>query len=90
MQENNNIQNGSIIIENRKSINLSGVSECLSFNEETILLETKLGRLVIKGEGLHIQNFNTSTGDLSAEGKIYAVAYTTNDTKQSFFSKLLR
>ena len=90
MQENNNISSGSIIIENRKIINLSGVSECLGFDDETILLDTKLGKLTIKGSGLHIQSFNTTTGELTAEGRIHAVAYTVNDTKQSFLGKIFR
>lgn len=90
MQENNNIISGSIIIENRKTINLSGVSECMGFDDETISLNTKLGKLTIKGAGLHIQSFDTSTGELTAEGRIHAVAYTTNDSKQSFLSKIFR
>ncbi len=89
MQENN-IVSSSIIIENRKLINLSGVSECLGFDDETILLDTKLGKLTIKGSGLHIQNFNTATGELTAEGRIHAVAYTVNDKKESFLGKIFR
>ncbi len=88
--QDNIVTNSSIIIENRKIINLSGVSECIGFDEETILLDTKLGKLTIKGSGLHIQNFNTSTCELTAEGKIYAIAYTANDSKKSFFSKIFR
>ena len=89
MQENNTV-GGSIIIENRKIINLSGVSECLGFDDETISLDTKLGKLTIKGTGLHIQNFNTATGELTAEGRIHAIVYTVNDSKQSFFGKIFR
>ncbi len=90
MQESNNILCGSIIIENRKVINLSGVNECLGFDDETITLNTKLGKLTIKGEGLHIQNFNTATGELTAEGKLHAIAYTVDDTKQSIIAKIFR
>ena len=89
MQENNTVS-GNIIIENRKIINLSGVSECLGFDDETISLDTKLGKLTIKGTGLHIQNFNTTNGELTAEGRIHAIVYTVNDSKQSFFGKIFR
>ena len=87
--EEQNLLSHSIILENRKIINLSGVNECIGFDEETILLNTKLGKLTIKGTGLHIQNYNTQTGELSAEGKIHAIAYTSSDNK-NFFSKLFR
>lgn len=89
MQENNYV-NQSVIIENRKQISLSGVCECLGFDEDTIFLDTKLGKLTIKGNGLHITNFNTESGELTAEGRILALGYTQNDDKKSFFSKLFR
>ena len=89
MQENS-IVNQSIIIENRKQISLTGVSECLGFDEETLLLDTKLGKLTVKGTGLHILNFNTETGELSAEGRIHAIGYTQNDAKNGFFGRLFR
>ena len=44
----------SIIIENRKKLNISGVKDVLSFDDETLLLDTALGRLTVKGEGLQI------------------------------------
>ena len=36
---------GNIILENRKKITLTGVDEVISFDEEKILLNTKLGAL---------------------------------------------
>ena len=64
--------NHNIIIEDRKKLTLSGVKDVISFDDETLLLETALGRLTVKGAGLHIVNFDTASGDLFAEGKIYA------------------
>lgn len=86
----NNIINQSILIENRKQISLTGVCECIGFDDETILLDTKLGKVTVKGYGLHIISFNTDSGELLAEGRIHAVAYTQNDQKAGFFSKLFR
>lgn len=83
------IQN--VIIENRKCLNISGVKDVLSFDDETVLLDTQFGRMTIKGDGLRIENFNTQTGDLSANGKIHAVVYM-SDVKNStgFFSRLFK
>ncbi len=88
--EEKNLLNHGVILENRKQISLSGVSECIGFDEETIQLNTKLGKLTIKGSGLHIQNYNTDTGELSAEGKIHAIVYTASDNQKSFFGKIFR
>lgn len=90
MEENiNTVQN--VIIESRKKLNISGVKDVSSFDDETILLDTVFGKMTVKGEGLHIESFNTTTGDIVANGKIHAVVYM-SDVKNSggFFSRLLR
>jgi len=81
----------NVIIENRKSLNISGVKDVSNFDDETILLDTELGRMTVKGEGLHIESFNANTGDLTATGKVHAVVYM-SDAKQngSFFSRVFR
>lgn len=65
----------NVIIEGRKRLAVSGVKEVCSFDDETITLQTVLGRMTVKGEGLHIESFNTETGDLAAEGSIHAAVY---------------
>lgn len=90
MEQNTTFTNHDIILHNRKQISLSGVEDCLGFDEETIHLSTKLGKLVIKGAGLHIINFDTKSGELSAEGKVNAIVYTANEESKGFFSKVFR
>lgn len=81
----------NVIIENRKRLNISGVKDVSSFDDETLLLDTALGKMTVKGEGLHIESFNTQTGDLLANGKIHAVVYM-SDAKASggFLSRIFR
>lgn len=82
--------NHSVVCENRKNLHLSGIKDVVSFDEETLLLETVMGRMTVKGENLHIQNFINETGDLTAEGKIHAIVYLSDAKSGGFFSKLLR
>lgn len=81
----------NVIIEGRKKLNVSGVKEVCSFDDETIVLETTLGKMTVKGEELKIVNFNTESGDLTAEGRIHAAVYMA-DGKNSggVLSKLFR
>ncbi len=90
MEENiSTVQN--VIIENRKRLNISGVKDVSSFDDETVLLDTALGKMTVKGEGLHIESFNTVTGDLTATGKVHAVVYMSDaKTSGGFLSRLLR
>ena len=81
----------SVIIENRKKLNISGVKDVISFDDETLLLDTALGKMTVKGEGLHIISFNTDNGTLTAEGRLHAAVYM-SDGKNSggFVSRLFR
>lgn len=81
----------NVIIEGRKKLNISGVREVSSFDDETILLDTTLGKMTVKGEELHIVSFNTETGDLTADGQVHAVVYM-SDGKSSggFISRIFR
>ena len=83
-------ENHNAIVEDRKKLTLTGVKDVVSFDEETIVLETALGRLVIKGSGLHILSFVTDTGDLIAEGRIHALIYTAEEKSEGFFARLFK
>ena len=89
--EENLVSAQNVIIENRKKLNLSGVKDVLNFDDETIMLDTTLGRMTIKGEELHIESFNIASGDLTATGKVYAVVYMSNaKTGGGLVSRLFR
>lgn len=83
------IQN--VIIEGRKRLSVSGVKQVVSFDEETVLLDTALGKMTVKGENIKIESFNTATGDLSAIGTVHAVVYMAGEnTGGGFISRLFR
>ena len=83
-------KNHNIIVENRKKFTLTGVAEVVSFDEETVILDTGLGRLAIKGEELKLGNFDTEKGDVTGEGKIHALIYTASSESGGFFSRLFK
>lgn len=89
MEENIRL-NSNMIMEDRKKIILTGIKNVINFDDETIVLDTNLGKLVIKGIGLHILSFNNETGDLTAEGKINALIYTAEEKNNNFLGKLFR
>jgi sporulation protein YabP len=82
----------NIILEDRKKLNISGVSDVDSFDEETIIAYTDLGELKIMGSGLHINKLSVESGDLLIEGNIRAISYsdTENVAKGGFFSGLFK
>lgn len=64
-----------IILEERERLSVSGVEEVESFDENTIIMSTTRGTLVIRGENLHIEKLSLDGGDLKVEGDIDALTY---------------
>ncbi|HAA43058.1 MAG TPA: sporulation protein YabP, partial [Ruminiclostridium sp.] len=48
----------NILMENRERMSISGVLDVESFDEESVVVETEMGTLVIKGEDLHINKLS--------------------------------
>ena len=81
MQENNAKQNQNIILENRKNLSISGITDVDSFDERTIVLYTQLGELTVQGRELHIDSMSVETGDMVITGDILALVYGDKDKK---------
>ena len=64
-----------ITLTERKSMTMTGVSEVVSFDENTVVLKTALGDLVIHGQGLQLKNLSLEGGQLAVEGVIHAFLY---------------
>ena len=66
----------SVIIEERKSLSVSGVDCVSSFSEAKITLVLTSGeRLTALGTGLKIVGFSKANGVFTAEGSIVGVSY---------------
>lgn len=66
----------TLTLKSRKELVMEGVQHVGSFDESEITLETNMGMLILKGEGLHITQLNLDTGTLSAEGFFNAAIFT--------------
>lgn len=86
--------NHVITMNERKNINISGVKKIDSFDNEEFLLETTMGYIVIKGEGLEIIKLDTYQGNVSIKGKVNSLIYMENLSKkekeEGMFSKLFK
>lgn len=67
--------NHSFTLTNRANMQLSGVKNVNTFDEEEIILETELGFLCILGQGLHISMLNLEQGKVAVEGTVNSVEY---------------
>ncbi len=81
----------NLILEDRKMLTVTGVSDVDSFDEQTVAVFTELGELTIRGTDLHINRLSVETGELTVEGKISALIYSEEQPKSTgFFSRVFR
>ncbi|MDU5105158.1 MULTISPECIES: sporulation protein YabP [unclassified Clostridium] len=84
---------GNIVLENRKKLTLTGVEEVISFDDEKILLNTKLGFLTIKGSELKMNKLDVQNGDVIIVGNVASIVYSSKEIKkekESIISKLFK
>lgn len=83
----------NLILENRKRLSLTGVMEVISFNENIIMLNTCLGVMTIKGEGLRMNKLDVQNGDVIIIGTINYCVYSGSEIKkdnESILRKLFK
>ena len=76
----NNYSN--VTIHARRSIDVSGVSEIISYDDKSIVLVVCGDTMVIEGEQLHVTHLSVQEGKISATGKICALIYEEKTVKK--------
>lgn len=76
-----------ISLMDRKKLFIEGVSKVEKFDDREILLETNMGYLVLKGEGLHVTMLNLDTGNLEVEGYFVNISYLEDGKEKSIGKK---
>ncbi len=81
-----------LTMDNRELLNITGVIDVISFDEEIVVSETDEGLLIIRGFDLHVSNLNLEGGHLSIDGKIISISYDDTSTPKntSFFKQLFK
>ena len=81
----------NIIMEDRRLVTVSGVSDVDSFDERTVTVFTEQGELSIRGADLHVSALNVETGELTVDGRIDALIYAEDQPKSGgFFGRMFR
>ena|SRR5690625_341244 len=83
----------NVRINNRKEMEINGVKEIDSFDNEEFLLETNMGYLIVRGQNLQLKNLNVEEGIVQIKGKVYELVYVDEEHQEKakgLFSKLFR
>jgi len=88
---NNIVQN--IVLENREKLNITGVLDVLSFDDQIVILETELGLLTVKGENLRINKLSLDSSEVIIDGEINQLSYSEKDNIEKsgkFLNKIVK
>lgn len=92
--DGNSAYNHTITLVERKSLMTSGVKKIENFDDTQFLMDTVMGFLLVKGEGLELVKLDTIQGNVSIKGLIKSMTYLDEDMKKekenSLFNRLFR
>lgn len=75
MEPNKGAKHHEIRLLNRKTLEITGVSNVESFDNEEFLLVTESGFLAVRGQNLHMKNLNLEQGLVAIEGTVHSLVY---------------
>lgn len=82
LEDKKSIQTGviqNLVLENREKLNVSGVLDVLSFDDQIVMVETELGLLTVKGENIRINKLSLDTSEIVVEGEINSLTYSNKE-----------
>ena len=82
---------GSLILENRARLSLTGILEVNSFQETAAEFQTGAGLLQVTGEQMHMDRLDLDSGEVELRGNFISLYYPEEipERPRSFFKKLL-
>ena len=73
---------------------MTGILDVISFDEHTIVLDTDMGFLTIKGKDLHVSRLSLEKGEVDLEGNVESLVYSANESYrksgQSIWTKMFK
>lgn len=86
--------NHSISLLERKTLVITGVKKIENFDNLHFLLETTMGFMIVKGEGLELIKLDTLAGNVTIKGTVNSIDYILESKKkereESVLSRLFK
>ncbi|MDR0944186.1 MAG: YabP/YqfC family sporulation protein [Ruminococcus sp.] len=91
MENKTGVNYHNIILESRRKLSISGVTDVDRFDEDIIHIYSSLGEITVKGSDLHVVDLSVETGEMNIEGNIDSIVYGENRTSPlSLFAKIFK
>ena len=64
-----------LTLQQQESLNMTGVTEVVSFDDSAIILKTHMGELCVQGDGLLLKTLSLEGGQVAVTGHITSLVY---------------
>ena len=78
------------LVQGRKSAELTGVKEVVSFDAKEVILNTTMGALIIRGNDLFVKRLTVERGEVDLEGQVDSFVYADKPGKASSGESVLK
>ena len=78
-----------LTLNERRSLSVTGVTEVVSFDEQSVVLHTGLGTLIVQGKGLSLRQLTAEGGQVAVECNVSSQVYEEPRQAGGFFRRLL-
>lgn len=79
-----------LTLNERRDLNVTGVTQVVSFDEEAVILKIGSDKLVVRGEELHLKTLSLDAGQVAVDGHISALTYEEGRTSGGgFWNRLM-
>lgn len=75
MEEKTSLGPHKLLLQGRKSLELTGVKDVVSFDAKEVVLNTVLGALIIRGNNLVVKRLTLEQGEVDLDGQIDSLLY---------------
>ena len=79
-----------LTLDERNALTVTGVTEVVSFDENTAVLNTAAGALVVQGTALQLKTLSEADGKVAVVGQVDALHYAQSRNTDSWLRRLLR
>ncbi|MBQ4054077.1 MAG: sporulation protein YabP [Clostridia bacterium] len=77
----------NVIITRREKIELTGVCEVISFDENTVVMQTLDGNLTVDGTEMNVTGLDLSNGRVTVSGRLVGLYYIEQKGKRRMFGR---
>lgn len=94
MEEKQGLRTHKVLLLNRERLEITGVRDVVSFDENQVVLDTDMGLLTVKGKELHVKRLTLEKGEADLDGTADSLVYSSNEayrkSGESLFSRLFK